>query len=119
MPDVAPNIAAIVLAAGRSKRMNSALSKVLHPVLGVPLVAWVLEAAVSAGVRRIVLVANPDNEAPLRKAVEEWHVERKSRSGADLTWHISVQETPRGTADAVLSARAALEGFTGTAVVLC
>ncbi len=111
--------AAIVLAAGKSKRMNSALPKVLHPVLGVPLFVYVLEAAVAAGVRRIVLVANPDNKDALRKATEEWAAERKLRSGADVRWDVAVQETPKGTADAVLSARSALEGFTGTGIVLC
>lgn len=114
-----PEIAAIVLAAGRSKRMNSALPKVLHPVLGVPLFVYVLEAAFEAGVRRIVLVANPDNKDALRAACDEWSHERSARSSAEVSWDVAVQETPRGTADAVLAARHHLEGFTGTGLVLC
>ena len=34
--------------------MNSATAKVLHPVLGVPLFAYVLEAAVAAGVKQFI-----------------------------------------------------------------
>ncbi len=114
-----PEIAAIVLAAGQSKRMLSALPKVLHPALGVPIFVYVLEAAVEAGVRRIVLVANPNNKDALRAAANEWQNERKTRSSHEIHVEIAVQETPRGTAHAVLAARKALEGFTGTGVVLC
>jgi bifunctional UDP-N-acetylglucosamine pyrophosphorylase/glucosamine-1-phosphate N-acetyltransferase len=110
-----PEIAAIVLAAGRSKRMNSALPKVLHPVLGVPLFVYVLEAAVESDVTHLVLVANPENKDALRAACEDWVKERKTQ----VRWDVAVQETARGTADAVLAARRHLEGFTGTAVVLC
>lgn len=107
-------VAAIVLAAGRSKRMNSALPKVLHPVLGLPLFVYVLEAAVKAGVRRIVLIANPDNRDLLGKAATEWQAGHPT-----IRCDVAVQEMPRGTADAVLSAQRALEGFTGTGIVLC
>ncbi|MBI3723749.1 bifunctional N-acetylglucosamine-1-phosphate uridyltransferase/glucosamine-1-phosphate acetyltransferase [bacterium] len=115
-------LAAIVLAAGKSKRMNSALPKVLHPILGMPLVCHVLEAAVAAGVRRIVVVASVENRSALEAALREWHDERARRTAPSLTTFsvdVVVQEVQRGTADAVLSARARLQGFDGTAVVLC
>jgi bifunctional UDP-N-acetylglucosamine pyrophosphorylase/glucosamine-1-phosphate N-acetyltransferase len=108
-------LATIVLAAGRSKRMMSALPKVLHPVLGLPLVTWVLDAAVQAGATRIVLVANPDNRANLEAALAEW---QSGRNGS-VEASVAVQTEPLGTAHAVLAARDALAGFTGTAVVLC
>ncbi|MDZ4688746.1 MAG: NTP transferase domain-containing protein [Planctomycetaceae bacterium] len=47
---------AIVLAAGKSTRMKSALPKVLHEVCGRPLIEYVLDAARAAGVGRIVAV---------------------------------------------------------------
>ncbi len=47
---------AVVLAAGQGTRMKSDLPKVLHPVGGRPMVAWVIEAARSAGCDRIVVV---------------------------------------------------------------
>lgn len=47
----------LVLAAGRGTRMRSALAKVLHPVLGRPLLAWPLDVARSLpATRRAVIV---------------------------------------------------------------
>jgi bifunctional UDP-N-acetylglucosamine pyrophosphorylase/glucosamine-1-phosphate N-acetyltransferase len=45
---------AIILAAGKSTRMKSALPKVLHNVCGRPMIEYVIDAARSAGVTRIV-----------------------------------------------------------------
>ena len=40
----APPLTALVLAAGLGKRMRSKTIKLLHPVWGRPMVAWVLDA---------------------------------------------------------------------------
>jgi bifunctional UDP-N-acetylglucosamine pyrophosphorylase/glucosamine-1-phosphate N-acetyltransferase len=42
---MARNLTVLVLAAGRGTRMRSSVAKVLHPVLGRPLLAWPLEIA--------------------------------------------------------------------------
>lgn len=55
--------AAIVLAAERGARMNSAVPKALHPVCGKPMVALVAEAVDGAGVDSTVVVVPPDSEA--------------------------------------------------------
>ncbi len=47
---------AVILAAGQGKRMRSALPKVLHRVAGRPLLAWVLDAARSAGCEKLFVV---------------------------------------------------------------
>ncbi len=47
---------AIVLAAGRGTRMKSDLPKVLFPVLGRPMIHWVLDALQAAGVAKSVVV---------------------------------------------------------------
>ena len=47
---------AVILAAGKSTRMKSALPKVLHEVCGRPMIEYVLDAARAAGVKRIVAV---------------------------------------------------------------
>lgn len=53
---------AIVLAAGKGTRMNSELPKVLFPVLGRPMIHWVLDALESAGInKRIVVVGYRDD----------------------------------------------------------
>ena len=40
--------AAVILAAGKSTRMKSELPKVLHPILGRPMIEYVLDAARAA-----------------------------------------------------------------------
>lgn len=47
---------AIILAAGKGTRMKSELPKVMHSACGRPMVEHVLEAARSAGVKRLVVV---------------------------------------------------------------
>ena len=47
---------AVVLAAGRGTRMKSDLPKVLFPVLGRPMIHWVLDALNQAGIVRSVVV---------------------------------------------------------------
>ena len=93
-------LAAVVMAAGLGTRMKSAAPKHLHPILGRRLVDWVISAARAAGVERIVVVASADTR-DLYDGVE-----------------VAVQEEPRGTGDAVRSARAALDGFDGDVLVL-
>ena len=88
------------MAGGLGTRMKSATPKHLHPLLGRRLVDWVIAAARDAGVERVVVVASPDT--------------RDLYEGLEVV----VQETPRGTGDAVRSARAALEGQTGDVLVL-
>jgi bifunctional UDP-N-acetylglucosamine pyrophosphorylase / glucosamine-1-phosphate N-acetyltransferase len=88
------------MAAGLGTRMHSALPKHLHPLLGRRVVDWVLQAAHSAGSGRVVVVASPETR-DLYEGVE-----------------VAVQETPLGTAHAVASARAALDGFAGLVLVL-
>lgn len=96
--------AAIILAAGAGTRMKSKKLKVVHEVLGRPLVRWVVEAAKEAGADRVVTVVGHmrDQVIPLVEGDTE----------------VVVQEAQRGTADAVLAAADALAGFDGAVVVL-
>jgi len=97
--------AAIILAAGKSTRMKSARSKVLHPVGGRPMIDWVTALARGAGVEKIVCVVGEGN-ADVRAAAEA--------QGLD----IAIQEPQQGTGHAVQCAKSALEGFEGQVVVL-
>lgn len=47
---------ALILAAGEGTRMKSDLPKVAHPLLGVPMVSYVVDAARQAGCERVVVV---------------------------------------------------------------
>ena len=49
-------LGAVILAAGKGKRMNSDLPKVAHPVADRPMVWWVVQACREVGASPIVLV---------------------------------------------------------------
>jgi len=88
---------AIVLAAGEGTRMRSALPKVLHRIAGQSMLAHVLAAVRGAGTEMAAIVVGPDSDAVADEA-------RRTLPKAE----IFVQAKRRGTADAVLAARAAI-----------
>jgi bifunctional UDP-N-acetylglucosamine pyrophosphorylase / glucosamine-1-phosphate N-acetyltransferase len=96
-------LACIVLAAGKGTRMKSDLPKVLHPVAGKPMVRHVLDAAAALSPECVAVVVGPGMDRVAQAVAPHPAV---------------VQERQLGTADAVLAARAALEGFEGDVVVL-
>jgi len=95
--------AAIVLAAGEGTRMRSALPKVAHEILGVPLVRWVVDAVRGAGIERIVTVVGHGGDAVALLVPDTETV---------------IQQSRLGTGDAVRAAAGALEGFSGPVVVV-
>jgi bifunctional UDP-N-acetylglucosamine pyrophosphorylase/glucosamine-1-phosphate N-acetyltransferase len=50
----------VILAAGEGTRMRSALPKVLHPILGRPMILWPVLVAQRAGAGRVVVIDGPD-----------------------------------------------------------
>jgi bifunctional UDP-N-acetylglucosamine pyrophosphorylase/glucosamine-1-phosphate N-acetyltransferase len=88
---------AVVLAAGEGTRMRSGRAKVLHAVAGRSMLAHVLAAVKGAGTTAAAVVVGPDSEAVADEA-------KRVLPGAK----IFVQTERRGTAHAVLAARAAL-----------
>ena len=48
--------AVVILAAGMGTRMKSKLPKVLHPLLGKPLLGYCIETAFASGADRVVVV---------------------------------------------------------------
>lgn len=99
-----PKLASIVLAAGKGTRMKSRLPKLLHEALGRPLLEWPLRALEPLGSAPAVVVL-PPGEPELEALVPEWA-------------QTAVQETARGTGDAVLAARERLAGFEGDVLVM-
>jgi bifunctional UDP-N-acetylglucosamine pyrophosphorylase/glucosamine-1-phosphate N-acetyltransferase len=89
---------AIVLAAGEGTRMRSSRPKVLHAVAGQSLLAHVLAALRAAGGTETAVVVGPDRDDVAAEA-------RDAMPGAQ----VFVQAERRGTAHAVLAAKAALE----------
>lgn len=97
-------IAIAVLAAGEGTRMKSRLPKVLHPLAGRPMLDYVLSVAESVGPERVVTVVGHGADQ-----VRDVFADRTT---------FALQESPRGTGDAVLTARGALEGFRGDVLIL-
>ena len=99
--------AAIVLAAGRSRRMRSSLPKVLHPILGLPIVEYVVRTAIQVGAERVVVVASPEHRDQVAETLS--HLPQVE---------VVIQDPPLGTAHAILAAKEALADFSGTGLVL-
>jgi bifunctional UDP-N-acetylglucosamine pyrophosphorylase/glucosamine-1-phosphate N-acetyltransferase len=53
---MAPQLTALIMAAGHGTRMRSDTPKVLHQVCGVPMLQWVIDAAREAGARQVVCI---------------------------------------------------------------
>ncbi len=88
------DIYAAILAGGRSKRMNSTISKVLHPLLGKPLVFFPLKVACSLRPAGIFVIVSPDTHQEVAARVREMF--------PDEPIEFVVQPEPRGTGDAVM-----------------
>jgi CTP:molybdopterin cytidylyltransferase MocA len=79
-----------ILAAGQGKRMYSSLPKVLHPLAGRPLVAYVVDTARALAPRAITIVTGQGSDAVAA-----------ALAAPDLAF--VVQDPPRGTGDATRS----------------
>ncbi len=97
----------VVLAAGKGTRMKSAEPKVLHKIAGRSMLAHVLETAKTINGAALSVVVGPEMEAVVREA-------RTVVPAAD----VFVQSAQRGTADAVLAARLAVDRHRGDVIVL-
>jgi bifunctional UDP-N-acetylglucosamine pyrophosphorylase/glucosamine-1-phosphate N-acetyltransferase len=92
--------AAVVLAGGLGTRMKSETPKHFHCVLGRRMVDWVVEAARAVDADPLVVVTSPQGVAQF--------------DGIQT----AVQAEPRGTGDALASARQELDGVAGDLFVL-
>lgn len=103
-PPQAPSLAAVILAAGLGKRMRSRRPKVVHPLVGLPLVAHVLRAIAPLAPARTVLVVGHGGDQ-VRAVVGD---------GAEYV----EQREQLGTGHAVLQARPVLDGAVDTVLAL-
>jgi bifunctional UDP-N-acetylglucosamine pyrophosphorylase / glucosamine-1-phosphate N-acetyltransferase len=99
-------LAAVVLAAGKSTRMKSQLAKVLHPIMGKPMLAYSLDTLQGLGLAKIVVVVGHQAEA-VQEIFAPYPVE------------FVIQEPQHGTGHAVQVAATVLDGREPTIVVLC
>ena len=97
--------AVIILCAGKSKRMKTRKSKVLHAILGKPMIFYSVELAERLKPEKIILVIGKNGE-DIKRALTGKKVE------------FAVQDPPLGTADAVRCALPLLKGLKGSALIL-
>jgi bifunctional UDP-N-acetylglucosamine pyrophosphorylase / glucosamine-1-phosphate N-acetyltransferase len=100
---------AVILAAGGGTRMKSSVPKVLHRVAGRPLLAYVLRALQPLRLDARVVVASA-RRAEIEDAMRA--------EGFEEGLVYAVQDPPRGTADAVRVALAAIGPVDGTLLVV-
>lgn len=102
-----PTFASIILAAGKSTRMRTEIPKVLHAVLGRPMLAYVVDACREAGVEDCIGVVGYGKD----------QVIAAFRGDTKLNW---VEQTEqRGTGHAVLCCRSAVLNRYDHVLVLC
>ena len=97
---------AVVLAAGQGTRMKSDLPKVLCPVLGRPMIAYVLDALAASGVGRVIAVVGYRANDVKTALAEYKNVE------------FALQTERLGTGHAVKMARGHLAEHTGPVIIV-
>jgi bifunctional UDP-N-acetylglucosamine pyrophosphorylase/glucosamine-1-phosphate N-acetyltransferase len=103
---MANTLKAVVLAAGRSTRMKSQKTKVLHKILGKEIINYLLDSLVACDIaEEDIVVVVGDNQADMADAVK--------RKVAYASQHEQL-----GTAHALLAAGEQLAGFGGDVLVL-
>ncbi|HYS26661.1 MAG TPA: bifunctional UDP-N-acetylglucosamine diphosphorylase/glucosamine-1-phosphate N-acetyltransferase GlmU [Vicinamibacterales bacterium] len=103
---MSPEIHVVVLAAGQGTRMKSRLPKVLHSLVGRPLIEHVLQAADAISPSTVTLVIGHGAESV------------RAATGSRPNIGFVVQEPQLGTAHALQQAEARLAGKQGTVVLL-
>jgi bifunctional UDP-N-acetylglucosamine pyrophosphorylase/glucosamine-1-phosphate N-acetyltransferase len=100
-------IAAVILAAGQSTRMNTRIPKVLHEVCGRPMLEWVLSACRAAGVTKHYVIVGYGKD----------QIVAKYRDDRDVVFVEQAEQ--RGTGHAVMCCQDHLKDFSGLTLVLC
>lgn len=97
---------AIILAAGKSTRMKSALPKVLHNVCGRPMIDYVIETARAANITRIVAIVGHRADLVQQELSKQPGIE------------FAMQAEQKGTGHALMMCREQLKSHDGPVLVL-
>jgi bifunctional UDP-N-acetylglucosamine pyrophosphorylase/glucosamine-1-phosphate N-acetyltransferase len=101
------SIATIILAAGKGTRMKSDLVKVLHPLLGMPMLSYPVELSLKEIKAKKIVVVVGHQADRIQEVFKDSKVE------------FAVQKEQLGTGHAVLQAVPFLKSFNGTVLILC
>ncbi len=96
-------LAIVILAAGKGTRMKSDKPKVMHELLGLPMINWVLKTVERLSPARVIVVTGEGMD-DLR--------------AASAPHETVIQPVQNGTGGALMAAMPALDGFKGDIVVL-
>src|SRR6478736_6017909 len=97
---------AVILAAGKSTRMKSALPKVLHNVCGRPMIDYVIDTARAANVTRIVAIVGHRADLVQQELGKQPGIE------------FALQADQKGTGHALMMCREQLKSHDGPVLVL-
>lgn len=95
---------AIILAAGKSTRLRSNIPKVCHPILGRPMLSYVIDVVKEAGIKEVFVVLGYKRDL-VKKILPK-----------DIK--CIIQQNQRGTADAVRSTEKKLKRYKGDILVV-
>lgn len=98
------DITAIILAAGLGTRMKSDIPKVLHEILGKPIICHIIDSLKEAGIGDIITVTGHGSEL-LKKVVGGTKIVRQPKL--------------LGSGDAVTAAKKLLKNYSGDILVIC
>lgn len=99
-------ISALILAAGKGTRMKSDIAKVLHPIGGKPMLAYVIDVSRSLGINKIAVIIGYQGESV-----------RDNFPDQEITF--VEQREQLGTGHAVLQAKDVFRYYKGTILILC
>jgi len=99
-------LAIIILAAGKGKRMQSRLVKVLHRIAGLPMLCYPINAALALGAEKVIVVTGHQGE-------------RVKCIFGDEEIEYAFQKWQLGTGDAVRATEERLRDFVGNVLILC
>ncbi|MBI5050471.1 MAG: bifunctional N-acetylglucosamine-1-phosphate uridyltransferase/glucosamine-1-phosphate acetyltransferase [Nitrospirae bacterium] len=99
-------ICAVILAAGRGKRMNSLKPKVLHEVLGRPMIQYTIDAVRALKPQKLIMVINPGASEEMRQKVK------------DSAVSFVLQKKLLGTGNALAEAKNALKNIKNCTIIV-
>ena len=100
-------IATIILAAGKGTRMKSDLVKVLHSLLGLPMLSYTIDLSLNEIKSKKTIVVVGHQADQIKERFKDTRIQ------------FTLQEEQLGTGHAVLQAIPFLQKFNGTVLILC
>ncbi len=104
--EIFSNLAVIILAAGKGTRMHSDRAKVLHEIMGRPMIDYVVVAAKAIASQVVVVVGHQADQV-------------RQRIAADAAVRFALQARQLGTGHAVQCALTSLDPAVSEVVILC